>query len=381
MPSARAALDPKPEVLFIRSHGRDPEPDLAPGEWDRLNGLFTIHHFAGASLVDYRAGLAPGGPWSNVSAIIRTGWLKTGPFAGWLFFGPDEVPRLPSSLQLVACTGHGYDAADVPGLAARGIAYSNTPDTCTEAVANTALYLVLASYRYFSFAEKCARGAPREDSGGGAANGTSDDDDDDDEYFWGRSRELGPKAEDPVGHVLGIVGMGDIGAAIARKAAAALGMRVHYHNRTRNHAAEKALEPFGGAEYHDSLESLLAVADCICLACPLTPLTKHAISRRTLGLTKAQGVRIVNIGRGGLIDEDALLEALESRRVIGVGLDVHAQEPGVNPKLKDNWMVTLLPHIGVCSGSSWREFDRVNFRNLEEWFYGDKSKVTTVKPL
>lgn len=361
------SLDPKPEVLFIRSHGRDPEPDLPPGEWDRLNRIFTMHHFIGTSMADYRDGLASGGPWSNVSAIIRTGWLKAGPFAEWLFFGPDEVPRLPPSLQLIACTGHGYDAADVQGLAARGIQYANTPDTCTEAVANTALYLILGSYRYFSFAERCARGAPTEHGG-------------DDEYFWGRSRELGPKAEDPAGHVLGIVGMGDIGTAIARKAAAALGMRVKYHNRRRNHAAERALEPLGGAGYHESLESLLAVADCICLACPLTPLTKHAISRRTLALTKERGVRIVNIGRGGLVDEDSLLEALDSRRVVGVGLDVHAQEPGVNPKLRDNWMVTLLPHIGVCSGSSWREFDRVNFRNLEEWFYGDKSKVTTVKP-
>ncbi|EOD52313.1 putative glyoxylate reductase protein [Neofusicoccum parvum UCRNP2] len=102
------------------------------------------------------------------------------------------------------------------------------------------------------------------------------------------------------------------------------------------------------------------------------------LNRRTLALTKASGVRVVNIARGGLIDEEALLEAMESGRVVGVGLDVHANEPGVNPKLRDNWMTTLLPHIGVCSNTTWREFDRVTFQNLEEWFYGDKSKVPVV---
>ena len=77
---------------------------------------------------------------------------------------------------------------------------------------------------------------------------------------------------------------------------------------------------------------------------------------------------MVNIARGAMIDEDALIEALESGRVPGAGLDVHASEPEVNPKLKDNWKVALLPHIGVCSKSSWKEFEKINLDNVEAFF-------------
>ncbi|GME24074.1 putative glyoxylate reductase [Neofusicoccum parvum] len=357
-------LDPKPSILLITPRTGTPEPDLPAATWARLNALFTIHRYTGAAtLPAFLAALAaPPLSTAPLRAIVRTGWLKSGPYASTRFFDAAAVPHLPGTLELVTCSGHGHDAADVAGLRARGVAYANTPDTCTEAVANAALYLVLGSFRYFTFAERCARGGPG----------------DGDEFHWQRSRELGLKAEEPAGRVLGVVGMGDIGVAIARKAAAGLGMRVHYHNRRRSEEGERVLEPLGGAVWHETLEGLLEVADCVCLAAPLTDATRHMLDRRTLALTKASGVRVVNIARGGLIDEEALLEAMESGRVVGVGLDVHANEPGVNPKLRDNWMTTLLPHIGVCSNTTWREFDRVTFQNLEEWFYGDKSKVPVV---
>ena len=136
--------------------------------------------------------------------------------------------------------------------------------------------------------------------------------------------------------------------------------------------------PAVDAEYHASLDSLLRVADCVCLACPLTPETQHMLSADQFRLAKADGVRIVNIARGGLIDENALLAAVQAGQVVGVGLDVHANEPGVNPALQANYWTTLLPHIGVCSRTSWRNFDRRSLDNLEQFFYGDKSKVTAV---
>ncbi|OJD31862.1 glyoxylate reductase [Diplodia corticola] len=409
-------LNPKPDILVIHSHTRTPvEPILPASTWARLHHLFTIHtlpptittipaflshlshNFSSNEKNNSSSSDANTNPAKPaLRAILRTGWLKAGPHADLRLFGTDAAARLPASVEFVTCSGHGHDAADVSALAARGVAYANTPDTCTEAVANAGLHLVLGAFRYFSFAEKCARGEEGKGRGrrrrrmrgcgsGGGGEGEEDDDDDDDEdedehaLTWYDSRQLGAKAEDPCGKVLGVVGMGDIGTRIAVKCAAALGMRVAYHNRRRNAAAEGKLAALGcEAVYHDTFESLLREADCLCLACPLTDETRGLLGKETLRLVKKSGVRVVNIARGGLIDEDALIEAMEDGRVLGVGLDVHANEPGVNPKLRDNWMTTLLPHIGVCSNTTWREFDRVTFENLENWFYGDRSKVPIV---
>ncbi|KAI0015433.1 glyoxylate reductase [Xylariomycetidae sp. FL0641] len=353
-PAAPAPADPsKPTVLLILSSVRgDPTPT-----WTRVLSRFNVLHYDCGTPDEFAAQLRPGGRYAGIDAIVRTGWLKAGPYAGHqLFRGAALLAAYPPSLRYVGCSGHGHDAADVAALAARGVAYANTPDTCTDAVANTALYLLLAAYRAFSFAERCARA----DDG------------------WPASRAVGPVATDPAGQVLGVVGLGDIGAALARKAAAALGMRVHYHNRRRCRPEVEATVP-GGAVYHDSLASLAAAADCLCLACPLTEATRHLLSGAFFErLGPGKRIRIVNIARGGLIDEEALLAAMERGQVVGVGLDVHANEPGVNPRLKDNYWVTVLPHIGVASRTTWNQFDEVNLRNLEEFFFGDKKKVTIV---
>lgn len=102
------------------------------------------------------------------------------------------------------------------------------------------------------------------------------------------------------------------------------------------------------------------------------------LSTKQFAMAKEGGTRIVNIARGGLIDEEALLEAIKAGKVLGVGLDVHANEPGVNPALKENYWTTLLPHIGVCSRTSWLNFDKKSLRNVEEYFYGDRSKIYAV---
>lgn len=130
--------------------------------------------------------------------------------------------------------------------------------------------------------------------------------------------------------------------------------------------------------YHASLDALLAVSDCLCLACPLTADTHHMLSTEQFGRAKSSGLRLVNIARGGLVDEDALVAAVRARQVVGVGLDVHANEPDVRPELRADYWTTLLPHIGVCSRTSWLNFDRVVLGNLESYFYGEKKAVTAV---
>jgi glyoxylate reductase len=340
-------MSTKPVLLLITSEVREVDPE----QWARMCERFEILTYDCASTEEFRTRLAPGGAYSQIQAIVRTGWLKAGRFASHVLFRGEILKHYPPTLKIIACSGHGYDAADVDTLTEMGIWYCNSPDTCTEAVANTALYLILGTFRYFTFAEHCARNDQ-----------------------WVRSRELGTVAIDPSGQILGIIGLGDIGVAIAVRASV-LGMKIHYHNRTRNEVAERSLPQ--GATYHNSLSSLLGIADCIVLACPYTAKTHHMLSSAQFALAKDSGLRVVNIARGGLIDEEALLEAMAARKVVGVGLDVHEAEPMVNPALKDNYMVTLLPHIGVCSRTSWLNFDKCCLENVEKFFYGGESRPTS----
>ncbi|RDW93932.1 D-mandelate dehydrogenase-like dehydrogenase [Aspergillus mulundensis] len=289
----------------------------------------------------FKERLAPGGAYSAITAILRNGWLKAGPYAYHTPFSAEFIPHFPPSLKLICCSGHGHDTADIPALTARGIWYCNTPNACTEAVANTGLALVLDSFRYLSYAQWCAR------------------------YDWMASRALGLKAVDPRDKVLGIVGLGDIGLAIGRKCESALGMRVVYTGPRRKVDAERQLA--GGARFYGSVDEMIPHIDCVVLSAPYTPATHHVLSHGQFARAKSGGLRVVNVARGKMLDEGALLEALEAGKVVGVGLDVHEDEPGVNDQLKENWMVTLLPHIGVCSESSWEGFESGNWGNLESW--------------
>ncbi|OQV07974.1 D-isomer specific 2-hydroxyacid dehydrogenase, NAD binding domain-containing protein [Cladophialophora immunda] len=188
------------------------------------------------------------------------------------------------------------------------------------------------------------------------------------------------RAVDPKGQVLGIVGMGAIGRAIAQKAASALGMEIHYHNRRRlgEHDEVVAAGPGARATYHDTLDSLLSVADCLCLACGCSPEMVHMISAPQFDRAKETGLRIVNVGRGALIDEGALIAALEAGKVIGLGLDVHEDEPNINPRLLENYMVTVLPHVGTCSRTSWANIEKSQLDDLEDFFFGSGMPPTAV---
>ncbi|TVY30756.1 putative 2-hydroxyacid dehydrogenase [Lachnellula hyalina] len=328
----------KPTILLISSDTRT----ILAQQWEKVQQKFNILIYDCNSVEEFCKRLSPGGVYSKIDAIVRTGWLKAEPYSTHLLFTTAVAKHYPSSLKLIVCSGHGYDAADVDTLTEMGIWYCNTPDTCTEAVANTALYLILSAYRYFTFAERCARND------------------------WALSRSLGMKAVDPLGTTLGIVGLGDIGARIARKAALGLGMKLCYYNRKRDVERERQV----GVEisYCPSLAELLETSDCVVLACPYTPATHHMLSTKEFELAKEGGMRVVNIARGRLIDEAALLQALRDQKVVGVGLDVHENEPGINDEWAGNYMATVLPHIGVCSRTSWDGFEKVCWDNAEAFF-------------
>lgn len=325
----------RPTILLVES-------DVQVIDQSRRNKLVEKVNFLKydcQSVEEFVERLQPGGAYANITAILRTGWLKSGPFASHNLFAEEVVRRYPSTLKLCSCSGHGYDFAAVGAMTERGIWFCNTPNACTEAVANAGMSLVLETFRYFTYAQWCAR------------------------YDWKRSRSLGMEAVDPLGKTLGVVGLGDIGLAIAKKCEAALGMRIRYCGPRRKPSAEAAL--VGGAIHCSSLHEMLPEVDCIVIAAPYTAETHHMWSDHEFNLAKEGGLRIVNVARGKMVDEAALLRALEGGKVVGVGLDVHENEPDVNEQLRENWKVTLLPHIGVCSRTSWANFERQQLDNLE----------------
>jgi glyoxylate reductase len=223
-------------------------------------------------------------------------------------------------LKLIANFGNGVDNIDVQAALARGITVTNTPGVLTEDTADMTMALVLAVGRRIA---EGARVIPDDEWGG-----------------WSPTWMLGHRI---TGKRLGIVGMGRIGQALARRAKA-FGLSIHYHNRRRVPAAvEEELE----ATWWESLDQMLARMDIVSVNCPHTPATYHLLSARRLKLLKPEAI-VVNTARGEIIDETALARLIEAGDIAGAGLDVFEHEPAVNPrliKLARAGKVVLLPHL------------------------------------
>jgi glyoxylate reductase len=224
-------------------------------------------------------------------------------------------------LRLIANFGNGVDNIDVVTANNRGITVTNTPGVLTEDTADMTMALMLGVPR------RIAEGIKVIEHGDWAG--------------WSPTWMLGHRIS---GKRLGIVGMGRIGQAVARRAKA-FGMSIHYHNRRRvPEATEEALE----ATYWDSLDQMLARMDVVSVHCPHTPATYHLLSARRLKLMKPEAY-LVNTARGEVIDEAALIRQLEAGQLAGAGLDVFEHEPAVNPKLVSSDKVVLLPHMGSAT--------------------------------
>ncbi|WP_341991745.1 D-glycerate dehydrogenase [Azorhizobium sp. AG788] len=230
------------------------------------------------------------------------------------------------NLRLIASFSNGVDHIDVSSALARGITVTNTPGVLTEDTADMTMALILAVPRRLVEGAQTLIGERDEWSG------------------WSPTWMLGRRIW---GKRLGIIGMGRIGQAVARRAKA-FGLQIHYHNRRPlPGAVEEALE----ATYWDSLDQMLARMDIVSVNCPHTPATFHLLSARRLKLMKREAY-VVNTARGEVIDENALARMLEAGELAGAGLDVFEQEPAVNPKLvrlARNGKVVLLPHMGSAT--------------------------------
>jgi glyoxylate reductase len=258
------------------------------------------------------------------------------------------IAQAGERLKLIANFGNGVDNIDVDAAVKRGIAVTNTPNVLTEDTADMTMALILSVPRRLAEGARILREG-QEWSG------------------WSPTWMLGHRIW---GKRLGIIGMGRIGTAVARRARA-FGLAIHYHNRRPADAmTEDALE----ATYWDSLDQMLARVDIVSVNCPATPATYHLLSRRRLKLMRP-GAVIVNTARGSIIDEAALIERLESDALAGAGLDVFEHEPAINPKLKklaETGKVVLLPHMGSATLEGRIDMGEKVIINIRTWMDGHK---------
>ena len=224
-------------------------------------------------------------------------------------------------LRLIASFGTGVDHIDLKTARQRGITVTNTPGVLTEDTADMTMALILAVPRRLAEGERLVRSSEWQG--------------------WAPTGMLGHRIN---GKRLGIIGMGRIGSAVARRARG-FGMSIHYHNRRRVHpSVEEELE----ATYWESLDQMLSRMDIISVNCPHTPATFHLLSARRIKLLREEAY-VVNTSRGEVVDENALTRALEAGELAGAGLDVFEHEPAINPKLLKLDNVVLLPHMGSAT--------------------------------
>jgi glyoxylate reductase len=247
-------------------------------------------------------------------------------------------------LKLIANYGNGVDHIDLKAARARGIIVTNTPGVLTDDAADMAMALILAVPRRLSEGERLVRS--------GQWSG------------WAPTAMLGRRITDKT---LGILGMGRIGQAIAIRARG-FGLRIHYHNRKRlPDVVERAVE----ATYHATLDSLCEAADFLSVNCPSNPSTHHLIDARRLGLLGAQGY-LINIARGEIVDEPALIDALERGVIAGAGLDVFEEEPAIDPRLLARDNVVLLPHMASATIEARHATGEKVIANIRMWADGHR---------
>ncbi|RAH69319.1 D-mandelate dehydrogenase-like dehydrogenase [Aspergillus aculeatinus CBS 121060] len=275
--------------------------------------------------------------WGSFDAILRPFWNTGGEMGNW---DEELIALLPETVKIIASAGAGYDWVDVECLARYGITYCNGAAASSESVADATLFLILSVFRNLRWAHAAAHSLSPV-------------------AFHDAHTHSPLTARNPSTQTLGIVGLGAIGLTIARKARAAFpGMRIVYHDLVRK---APAVEGSINATFSETLDGVLGQADCVVLATPFAGRT--VIDGAALRKFK-KGGRLVNIARGGLVDEEALVQALEEGRISAVGMDVHAREPAVHPRLATDRRVMMLSHNAGGTVDTHVGFERLAMENV-----------------
>ncbi|MBM0139588.1 2-hydroxyacid dehydrogenase [Pseudomonas cannabina] len=248
-----------------------------------------------------------------------------------------------AKLEVVSSISVGYDNYDVGYLSERGILLTNTPDVLTETTADLGFTLIMSSARRVAELDALTKAGQ-----------------------WTRSIEAPHFGTDVYGKTLGIVGMGNIGAAIARRGRLGFNMPILYSGNSRKTELEQEL----GAQFR-SLDQLLAEADFVCLVVPLSEKTRHLIGRRELSLMKP-GAILINIARGPIVDEPALIEALQNGTIRGAGLDVYEKEPLSESPLFQLKNAVTLPHVGSATTETRQAMADRAYNNLRSALLGER---------
>ena len=317
MTTPSAAPDARPDVLAVAT----PMALIAP----RLAEHFNLHGNDAATL----AAVAP-----RIRGIWASGESKV---------SAELIAQLPA-LQVIAVMGVGYDGVDVAAAKARGVVVTHTPDVLNDDVADLAIGLMLSAARQLPAADRLVRAGD-----------------------WPKGPM--PLARKMSGARLGIVGMGRIGQAIAQRALG-FGMSIAYTARS----AKPAL-PFA---YQPSAEALAAVSDFLVIITPGGAGTRRLIDAKVLaalGSSSPQKGILVNVARGSVVDEVALIDALEQGVIAGAGLDVFESEPNVPERLRALPQVVLSPHIGSATRQTRQAMADLAFDNLQRLLHGQAART------
>ena len=249
----------------------------------------------------------------------------------------ETINRLPNTIKIISNFAVGFGNIDLQAAKKKDIAITNTPDVLTDATAEIAMLLILGAARRASEGIEKAKNS---------------------KWKWSADFLIGIQL---TGARLGILGMGRIGKAVA-KLAKAFGMIIHYHNRSK-----LSFELEMGATYDDSIKSLFSVSDILSINCPATNETENIINAETLKYFPA-GAIITNSARGDMIDDKAMIDALNSRKIYALGLDVYKGEPNLNPGYLNIKDVFILPHLGSATKETRTAMANLAIDNLDEFF-------------
>ena len=253
------------------------------------------------------------------------------------------INSLPKSVKIISNFAVGFGNINIEAAKKKNILVTNTPDVLTDATAEIAMLLILGACRR---ANEGINWVKKEN------------------WKWSSDFLIGKQL---TGSRLGILGMGRIGRAVA-KIAKKFGMEIHYRNRKR-------LSPDieDGAKYHDSIESLFSASDVLSICCPATKETKDIINKRTLEYFPT-GAIITNVARGDMIDDEAMVEALTSRKIYAIGLDVYKGEPKIHPGYLKQPTAFILPHLGSATKKTRTAMADLAINNIDEFFRSGKSQ-------
>tara|TARA_A100001011_G_C14268457_1_gene825828 strand:+ start:785 stop:1738 length:954 start_codon:yes stop_codon:yes gene_type:complete len=257
----------------------------------------------------------------------------------------EVIDALPESVKIISNFAVGFGNIDTKAAKKRNIIVTNTPDVLTDATAEIAMLLILGAAR-------------RANEGINYAKNQN--------WKWSADFLIGKQL---TGSKLGILGMGRIGRALS-KIAKAFGMEVHYRNRSRLSPEQEK-----GSIYHESIKSLFSVSDFLSICCPATKETENIINKETLEHFP-KGAIITNVARGDMIDDEAMIQALNNRKIYAVGLDVYKGEPKIHPGYLTQQTAFILPHLGSATKKTRLAMGNLAIDNMESFFKIGKCKNT-----